>query len=71
MIFSAPAMRAPWMAFMPMPPRPTTTTVSPARTSAALTAEPQPVVTPQPTRAALSSGMYGSILMQLASLTTV
>ncbi len=39
-IRSAPAIRAPWMAFMPMPPTPMTTTVSPARTSAVWTALP-------------------------------
>ena len=47
---------------MPMPPTPTTTTVSPGRTFAALTADPQPVGTPQPTRTALSSGMSSSTL---------
>ena len=56
---------------MPIPPQPTTTTVSPARTSAAYVAEPQPVVTPQPTSAAFSSGMSGLILTQLISDTTV
>ena len=56
---------------MPTPPHPTTTTVSPGCTSAAYTAEPQPVVTPQPTSAALSSGMSFSILMQLACDATV
>ena len=42
----APAMAAPCTALMPMPPMPTTTTVSPGRTSARLVAEPQPVATP-------------------------
>ena len=65
----APASLAPWMALAPMPPTPTTTTVSPGRTSAAYTAEPQPVTTPQPSRQARSSGTSSSILMQLASLT--
>jgi len=46
---------------MPTPPQPMTTTVSPGRTPATLTAEPHPVVTPQPTRAATSSGMSFSI----------
>ena len=67
----APAIAAPCTAFMPTPPHPTTTTVSPGWTSAAYTAEPHPVVTPQPTRAALSSGMSLSILMQLAADATV
>ena len=64
----APAMAAPCTALMPTPPQPTMTTVSPGCTSAAYVAEPQPVVTPQPTSAALSRGMSSSILMQLASL---
>ena len=53
---SAPAIRAPWMALAPIPPMPTTATYSPGCTSAAYTAEPQPVTTPQPSRQALSSG---------------
>jgi hypothetical protein len=56
---------------MPMPPMPTTTTDSPGCTSAAYTAEPQPVVTPQPTSAAFSSGMCFSIFTALSTLTTV
>ncbi len=64
-------MAAPCTALMPTPPQPTMTTVSPGCTSAAYVAEPQPVVTPQPTSAALSRGMSSSILMQLASLQTV
>ena len=67
----APAIFAPWMALLPMPPQPTTATMSPGCTSAAYTAEPQPVTTPQPSRQALSSGRSFSILMQLASCTTV
>ena len=47
---------------MPMPPTPMTITVSPARTAAVLTAEPQPVGTPQPTSTALSSGRSSSTL---------
>jgi len=57
----APAAAAPCTAFMPTPPAPMTTTFSPGRTSATLVAEPHPVVTPQPTSAATSSGMSGSI----------
>ena len=34
-ITRAPASLAPWMAFEPMPPQPTTATVSPGPTSAA------------------------------------
>ncbi len=47
---------------MPMPPMPTTITVWPGRTFAVLTAEPQPVGTPQPTSTALSSGRSSSTL---------
>jgi hypothetical protein len=47
-----------------------TITVSPGRTSAELTAEPQPVPTPQPTRHALSSGRSLSILMVESTLAT-
>ena len=65
----APAMAAPCTALMPMPPMPTTTTVSPGRTSARLVAEPQPVATPQDTRATASSGRSVSTLMTEASAT--
>ena len=54
-----------------MPPMPITATLSPGRTSAAYTAEPQPVVTPQPTRHALSSGTSSRIFTQEAWFTTV
>ena len=47
---------------MPMPPMPMTMTVSPAFTSPAWTAVPQPVPTPQPVRQATSSGMSLGIL---------
>src|SRR5258706_12357912 len=67
----APDNVAPCTAFMPTPPQPMTTTDSPCMTPAAYTAEPQPVVTPQPTSAALSSGMSGSILMHDDSAQTV
>src|SRR5690625_1320825 len=59
---SAPETAAPCTEFIPTPPAPTTTTVSPALTSATLVAEPQPVVTPQPTRQATSNGISLSIL---------
>src|SRR5215472_8958187 len=55
--FFAPANRAPCTALLPTPPAPKITTVSPARTSAACTAEPQPVGTPQPIRARTSQEM--------------
>ena len=50
-MFRAPTILAPCTALMPTPPTPTTTTVSPGMTSARYTAEPQPVATPQDTRA--------------------
>jgi hypothetical protein len=54
MTFLPPAYLAPCTAFMPTPPVPKITTVSPGRTSPALVAEQKPVVTPQLTRAASS-----------------
>ena len=43
----------------------------PGWTSAAYTAEPHPVTTPHPSRHAVWRSACGSILMQLASFTTV
>jgi hypothetical protein len=57
----APAKAAPCTALMPTP-MPYTTTVSADRTPPVLTAVPQPVGTPQPTSAAVSSGGSSSIL---------
>jgi hypothetical protein len=56
MTLLAPAWAAPCTALMPMPPTPMMITVSPGRTWALLTAEPQPVPTPQPSRHTLSRG---------------
>ena len=67
----APACDAPCTALMPMPPMPMMMTVWPGRTSAAFTAEPQPVPTPQPTRQAFSSGMSLSTFTHEATSTTV
>src|SRR6185312_11187633 len=55
--FFAPANRAPCTALLPTPPAPKITTVSPACTPAACTADPQPVGTPHPTRHSSSHGM--------------
>src|ERR1700759_487441 len=55
--FFAPANLAPCTALLPTPPAPKITTVSPACTPAACTADPQPVGTPQPTRHSSSHGM--------------
>src|SRR5882757_7010560 len=57
MTFFAPARLAPCTALLPTPPAPNITTVSPASTPAACTADPQPVGTPQPTRHRISHGM--------------
>ena len=65
----APAIAAPCTALIPMPPMPTTTTVSPGRTSARVVAEPQPVATPQETRATASSGRSSSTLISEFSAT--
>ena len=68
--FRAPEFTAPCSAAIPTPPRPTTATSSPGRTAAALVAEPQPVVTPQLTRAAASKGIALSILTTEVRCTT-
>ena len=65
----APAIRAPCTAFIPMPPIPTTTTVSPGCVPARFAADPQPVATPHDTSATHSSGMSFSTLMIDCSLT--
>src|SRR4029077_2856523 len=68
--FFAPANRAPCTALLPTPPAPKMTTVSPARTPAACTADPQPVGTPQPTRHAISHGNSSTSGTQAHSDTT-
>ena len=68
--FFAPAYLAPCTALLPTPPAPKMTTVSPARTPAACTAEPQPVGTPQPTRHATSHGISSATGTQAHSDTT-
>src|SRR5262245_28139391 len=65
MIFAAPASRAPWMIDRPTPPQPNTATDEPGVTFAVLIAAPTPVITPQPTSAALSSGIALSITQAL------
>ena len=60
-------MRAPCTAFSPMPPQPKTATLLPILTLAALTTAPTPVITPQPSSAALSRGKSGGILTTAAS----
>jgi len=56
---------------MPTPPTPITMTVSPGRTSAALTADPNPVPTPQPRRHTVSRGTSDGILTSDCSDTTL
>jgi len=64
-------MRAPWIALIPTPPAPNTTTDDPGRTLAVLIAAPAPVITPQPMSAATSSGMSLSILIDACCGTIV
>jgi hypothetical protein len=67
MIWPAPAMAAPLIAARPTPPQPITATVSPGRTLEVWIAAPTPVITPQPIRAARSSGMSFRIATQACS----
>src|SRR5688500_7253 len=65
MMRRAPAITAPWIAERPTPP--TTATEEPGSTFAVLHTAPTPVVTPQPTSAAQSSGIFGSILIRFSA----
>ena len=67
MMREAPAMAAPLMAASPTPPQPITATVSPGRTFEVWITAPIPVITPQPIRAARSSGMSLRIATQAFS----
>src|SRR3954466_13723362 len=69
MIFTAPAMRAPWITESPTPPQPNTATLAPDSTLAVLNTAPTPVVTPQPTSAAHSAGIFGSTLIKFSTET--
>ena len=71
MIRSAPASAAPLTADSPTPPQPITATVAPGSTLAALNTAPTPVITPQPTSAARSSGMSSSIFTIAFSCTSI
>ncbi len=57
MIRVAPAMRAPCMIEMPMPPPPATSTVAPSGTLVVFSTAPTPVCTAQPITHAISSGV--------------
>ena len=65
----APAIDAPMTALVPMPPAPTTTTVSPGATSAIFVADPYPVGTPQESRETYSSGTSSRIFTACDSWT--
>ena len=56
---------------MPTPPQPITATVSPGATFAVWIAAPKPVMTPQPIRAARSSGMSSRIFTTAFSCTSI
>ena len=67
MIRPAPAIAAPLIAARPTPPQPITATVSPGRTLEVWITAPTPVITPQPIRAARSSGMSLRMATQACS----
>ena len=71
MIWRAPARRAPWITEQPTPPQPNTATDDPGVTLAVLRAAPTPVVTPQPTREATSSGRSSAIFTTARSWTSI
>ena len=55
----------------PTPPQPITATVEPASIRAVLNTAPTPVMTPQPTSVARSSGTSGSIFTNAFSWTSI
>ena len=57
----APARRAPCTTLSPTPPQPITTTLLPASMRAVLVTAPTPVITPQPSRAALAIGIVSGM----------
>ena len=67
MMRSAPAIAAPCTTLRPTPPQPNTATLEPGSTRAVLNTAPTPVVTAQPTSAARSRGIFGSILTRLST----
>src|SRR4051812_49523354 len=71
MIVPACANRAPCTTDRPTPPKPTTSTLWPARTFAVLSTAPTPVITAQPTSAACSSGTPSGTGITARSDTTV
>ena len=71
MMRPAPAMRAPCTTLSPMPPQPMMATVDPGSTLAVRNTAPRPVVTPQPMRAARSSGISGVTFTSACSCTSI
>ena len=71
MMREAPAISAPLMQDRPTPPQPITATVLPGSIAAVWMTAPTPVVTPQPIRAARSSGMSSRILAMACSWTSM
>ncbi len=64
-------MRAPWTTDWPTPPQPITATLEPGCTPAVLKTAPNPVVTPQPSRASCSSARSVVTATIEASSTTI
>ena len=62
-------MRAPWITERPTPPQPNTAMLEPGCTLAVLNTAPTPVVTPQPTSAAHSNGIFASTLIRFSAET--
>src|SRR5699024_7916691 len=70
MILQAQANTAPDTALSPTPPAPIITTSSPARTLAAFSTAPVPVITPQPMTAAWANGISFGNLTSIFSCTS-
>ena len=70
MIVPAPTRRAAATICRPIPPQPTTHTLSPTATRAALRTAPTPVTTPQPSKDASHSASSGGIATAAAAGTT-
>ncbi len=61
MTMRAPEMAAPCTLLRPTPPAPMTAAVAPGRRAAVLVTAPKPVMTPQASNDAASSGMEGGM----------
>src|SRR5687767_4205607 len=71
MIGCAATSAPPCTTLSPTPPTPKTAMLAPGGTAAVLMTAPTPVITEQPTSAAISSGILPSILIAQDSCTTV